>query len=148
MNAYKILYPTDFSPMSLTALDVATSLARERAATLVIAHVEEPPLAYAGLEFDFRPEAPRDEILRVLKEIVPTNISVPFEHRLIAGVPAPAIIDLAQREGIDLIVMATHGRAGLRRVLMGSVAEEVVRKAKCPVLTVKPAAATVAPAPV
>ena len=148
MTAHKIQYPTDFSAMSLTALEAATSLAREWGATLVIVHVEEPPLDYAGVEFDYRPEAPRDEILAMLKEIVPADISVPFENRLIAGLPAPAIVDMAQRENIGLIVMATHGRTGLRRVLMGSVAEEVVRMAKCPVLTVKPAAATVAPAPV
>lgn len=148
MNARKILYPTDFSAMSLTALEVATALARERDASLMIVHVEEPPLGYAGVEFDYRPEAPRDEMLAMLKEIVPTDISVPFEHRLIAGLPAPAIVEMAERENVDLIVMATHGRTGLTRVLLGSVAEEVVRTAKCPVLTVKPAAATVAPAPV
>jgi nucleotide-binding universal stress UspA family protein len=62
------------------------------------------------------------------------------------GSPATAIIEMAEREDVELIVMATHGRTGLLRVLMGSVAEEVVRKAKCPVLTVKPAA--VAPAKV
>ena len=147
MAAHKILYPTDFSAMSLTALEAATSLARERGATLVIVHVEEPPLDYAGVDFDYRPEAARDEILGKLKRLVPTDVSVLVEHRLIAGVPAPTIVEMAQRENVDLIVMATHGRTGLRRVLMGSVAEEVVRTAKCPVLTVKPAAATVAPAP-
>ena len=141
MNARKILYATDFSTTSNAALELATSLAREQGATLLIAHVEEPPAAYGGVAFDFRPEEPREEILRMLNEVVPTDISVPFEHRLIMGLPAPAILGLAQQENVDLIVLATHGRTGLARVVMGSVAEEVVRKATCPVLTIKPAAA-------
>jgi len=143
MNASKILYATDFSAMSDVALELATSLAREQGATLLIAHVEESPVSYGGVEFDYRPEEPREETLQMLKEVIPTDISVPFEHRLILGLPAPAILDLAQREHVDLIVLATHGRTGLARVVMGSVAEEVVRKAKCPVLTVKSAAAAV-----
>jgi universal stress protein A len=144
MNARKILYATDFSPMSDTALELATSLAREQGATLLIVHVEEPPAAYGGVAFDYRPEDPREEVLRMLKEVVPTDISVCFEHRLIVGLPAPAILDLARRENVDLIVLATHGRTGVARVVMGSVAEEVVRKSKCPVLTIKPTAAAVA----
>ena len=96
------------------------------------------------MAFDYRREEPREKILRTLKEVIPTDTRVSFEHRLIAGVPGPAIVELAQQENVDLIVMATHGRTGLTRTLMGSVAEEVVRKAKCPVLTIKPAAQTVA----
>ena len=143
MNPMKILFPTDFSDASDAALDLATSLARERGATLLIAHVDESPVSYGGVEFDYRPEAPREETLRMLEEVVPTDISVPFEDRLIVGLPGPAIVELAKRENVDLIVIATHGRTGLARVVMGSVAEEVVRKAKCTVLTVKPAAAAV-----
>jgi len=140
MNASKVLFATDFAT-SEAALEVATSLARAAGATLLIVHVEEPPLAYGGIAFDYRPDEPREETLRTLKEVVPTDISVPFEHRLIAGLPAPAILELARREKVDLIVLATHGRSGLSSMVMGSVAEEVVRKAKCPVLTVKSAAA-------
>jgi nucleotide-binding universal stress UspA family protein len=62
---------------------------------------------------------------------------VPVERRLLAGDPADAIIRLAESENIDLIVMGTHGRRGLSRLLMGSGAEAVVRAAPCPVLTVK-----------
>jgi nucleotide-binding universal stress UspA family protein len=76
----------------------------------------------------------------MLSEIVPADASVGFEHRLVIGSPATAIVYLAEKEKVELIVMPTHGRTGLMRVLMGSVAEEVVRKAKCPVLTVKAAA--------
>jgi len=147
MIAPKILYPTDFSTTGQTALEMATSLARDRGATLVIMHVEEPPMAYGGGELYYGIDEPnREELKRMLSEVLPSDPSVPCEHRLMIGSPARAIIELAEREEVELIVMATHGRTGLLRVLMGSVAEEVVRKAKCPVLTVKPA--TVAPAKV
>jgi nucleotide-binding universal stress UspA family protein len=76
----------------------------------------------------------------MLSEVVPTDTTVSYEHRLIVGSPATAIVFLAEKENVDMIVMPTHGRTGLSRLLMGSVAEEVVRKAKCPVLTVKSAA--------
>jgi len=145
MNALKILYPTDFSTTGQTALEMATSLARDRGATLIIMHVEEPPMAYGGGELYYGIEEPdREELKRMLADVVPTDPAVPCEHRLMIGSPATAIIELAEREEAELIVMATHGRTGLLRVLMGSVAEEVVRKAKCPVLTVKPASAVAA----
>jgi universal stress protein A len=147
MNASKILCPTDFSTIGQTALEMATSLARDRGATLVIMHVEEPPMAYGGGELYYGIEEPnREELKRMLSEVVPADPAVPYEHRLMIGSPATAIVEMAQRENVNLIVMPTHGRTGLMRLLMGSVAEEVVRKAKCPVLTVKPAAANVAKA--
>jgi len=142
MNAAKILFPTDFSTAGHTALEMATSLARDRGATLVIMHVEEPPMAYGGGELYYGMDEPdREELKRMLGEVVPTNPAVAYEHHLMIGSPATAILDMADREHVDLIVMATHGRTGLFRMLMGSVAEEVVRKAKCPVLTVKGATA-------
>jgi nucleotide-binding universal stress UspA family protein len=141
MNAPKILYPTDFSTMGQAALDMATSLARDRGAKLLIVHVEEPPMAYGGGELYYGIEEPdRKELQRMLSEVVPIDASVGYEHRLLLGSPASAIVHLAEKEGVDMIVMPTHGRTGLSRLLMGSVAEEVVRKAKCPVLTVKAAA--------
>ena len=147
MNAPKILCPTDFSTTGQTALEMATSLARDRGATLVIMHVEEPPMAYGGGELYYGIEEPnREELKRMLSEVVPADPAVPYEHRLMIGSPATAIVDMAQRENVNLIVMPTHGRTGLTRLLMGSVAEEVVRKAKCPVLTVKPAAVALAKA--
>ena len=146
MNALRILYPTDFSTTGRTALEMATSLARDRGATLLIVHVEEPPTAYGGGEFYYGLDEPnREELQRMLAEMVPTNPAVKCEHRLIMGAPASSIVHVAEKEGVELIVMPTHGRRGLTRLLMGSIAEEVVRKAKCPVLTVKnavPAKAT------
>jgi nucleotide-binding universal stress UspA family protein len=141
MNAGKILVPTDFSSLGRTALETATALAKERGAKLLIAHVEEPPLAYGGGELYYGIEEPdRNELQRMLTEVVPTDPAVGYEHRLMMGSPAGAIVHLAEKEGVDMIVMPTHGRTGVLRLLMGSVAEEVVRKAKCPVLTVKAAA--------
>ncbi len=138
MNANKILYPTDFSTAGHTALEMATSLARDRGATLVIMHVEEPPMAYGGGELYYGIDEPdKEELKRMLSEVVPTDSAVAYEHRLMIGSPAQAILEMAERENADLIVMATHGRTGLFRMLMGSIAEEVVRKAQCPVLTVK-----------
>jgi nucleotide-binding universal stress UspA family protein len=141
MNAHNILFPTDFSTLGQTALEMATSLARDRGAKLLIVHVEEPPMAYGGCEFYNGLDEPnREELQRMLSKVVPTDLSVGYEHRLMIGTPAGAIVHMAEKEGVDMIVMPTHGRTGLLRMLMGSVAEEVVRKAKCPVLTVKAAA--------
>jgi nucleotide-binding universal stress UspA family protein len=117
---------------------MATSLARDCGAKLLIAHVEEPPIAYGGGEFYYGIEEPdREQLKKMLSEVVPADPSVAYEHKLLIGSPATAIVYLAEKENVELIVMPTHGRTGLMRALMGSVAEEVVRKAKCPVLTVK-----------
>jgi nucleotide-binding universal stress UspA family protein len=138
MNAKKILFPTDFSHTGDSALELATSLARDSGATLLIVHVEESPNVYAGGEFYYGiPNPPTDELRRMLEEVKPTDPGVPYEHRLMTGDPAATIVRLAADEGADLIVMGTHGRTGFLRMVMGSVAEAIVRRAKCPVLTYK-----------
>jgi nucleotide-binding universal stress UspA family protein len=73
----------------------------------------------------------------MLQAVVPTQPNVPYEHRLVTGDPAAEIVRVADDEHVDMIVLGSHGRSGLRRLLMGSVAEVVVRKAPCPVLTFK-----------
>ena len=139
MHADKILFPTDFSPASEDALRWATSLARDSGATLSIIHVEEPPMAYGGGELyvALDDDETKAELRRLLTNVVPTDHNVPYEHRLLVGDPATAIVEDAEKENADLIVMGTHGRTGLSRLLMGSVAEAVVRRSKCPVLTIK-----------
>lgn len=138
MTTRKIVYPTDFSTAGQTALEMATSLARDRGAMLVIVHVEEPPMAYGGGELYYGVQEPdRTELEKMLRAVVPTDPAVPYEHRLAIGGPAEGILHAAENANAEMIVMSTHGRTGLTRMLMGSVAEEVVRKAKCPVLTVK-----------
>lgn len=138
MKATKILVPTDFSHTGDSALALATVLARDTGAKLLIVHVEEPPVAYGGGEMYYGvPEPAYEEIERMLHKVVPTDPNVPCEHRMITGDPASAIVRLAEDEHVDLVVMGTHGRTGLSRLLMGSVAEAVVRRAPCPVLTYK-----------
>ena len=126
--------------MGHAALELATTLARERGAKLMIVHVEEPPVAYGAGDLYYGIEEPnREQLQKMLTEVLPTDPAVGYEHQLVIGSPATAIVYLAERENVSMIVMPTHGRSGLTRMLMGSVAEEVVRKAKCPVLTVKAA---------
>ncbi len=138
MNVSKILFPTDFSHSGDAALGMATSLARDSGAKLLIVHIEEPPVAYGGGEMYYgMPEPATEDLKRMLEEIVPPDPQVPYEHHLITGAPADAIVRLAETENVDLIVMGTHGRTGLSRLVMGSVAEAVVRRAPCPVLTYK-----------
>ena len=139
MKANKILVPVDFSEGSDLALDWATVLARDTGATLLLVHVEAIPLTDAGGgEFIYAvPEPPTQELAERLEKVLPKDPQVPFLHRMLTGDPARSILRTAESEDVDLIVMGTHGRRGLSRLLMGSVAEEVVRKAPCPVLTVK-----------
>jgi nucleotide-binding universal stress UspA family protein len=134
----KILFPTDFSPASDAVLRHATALARGNNATLLIVHVEEPPLAYGSGELfygvsDFSTES----LQKMLDSVVPPDPTVPVVRRLVMGDPAAEIPRVAKEENVDLIVMGTHGRTGLLRLLMGSVAELVVRRAPCAVLTVR-----------
>jgi universal stress protein A len=141
MNAKKILFPTDYSHLSDSALRYATTLAKESGGSLIIAHVEEPPIAYGGGEMYYGiPDPDRAEVRRMLEAVKPTDAAVPYVHRLVMGNPADEIVRLAEEENVDLIVMATHGRTGLSRAFMGSVAELVVRRARCPVFTLKPGA--------
>lgn len=138
MKAKKILFPTDFSHTGDAALALATSLARDTGATLLIVHAEEPPTAYGGGELYYGiPEPATDDLQAMLKQVKPTDPAVPYEHHLITGDPAHAVVRLANEEQVDMIVIGTHGRTGLARILMGSVAEAIVRRAECPVLTYK-----------
>ena len=138
MQVKKILFPSDFSTTSDAAIRFATSLARDAGASLLIVHVEEPPAAYGGGEMYYGiPNPDNSELIKMLEGVLPTDETVPYEHRLVTGDPATEIVRLAEDEKIDLIVLSTHGRTGLKRLLMGSVAEAVVRRAPCPVLTFK-----------
>jgi len=150
-----ILVAVDFSPSSLYALQVARQLARSCAARLLLLHVQEPiacadPMLRDTSRMDiFRLTAleavppaldavPRwDTRLVALQNELAEDASVRVETRLGSGSAAAQIIDVAFDEKTDLIVMGTHGRTGLGRWLMGSVAETVVRHARCPVLTLR-----------
>jgi hypothetical protein len=107
-----------------------------------VLHVlERPVLTYSGVMTAPPPPPPsreqRQALQKQLHEIKPSDTTIPVEHLLEEGDPTTAILQVAQERRCDLIVMGTHGRTGLGRLLMGSVAEQSVRKAPCPVLTVK-----------
>jgi nucleotide-binding universal stress UspA family protein len=130
-----ILVPTDFSTASDAALPHAEVLAKQKSASLLILHVEEPPLAYGGGELYYGlPEPSSERILKMLEDVKPSDPSIPCTHRLTMGDPAGEIVRIAAEEGAEMIVLGTHGRTGVTRLLMGSVAEAIVRRAPCPVL--------------
>lgn len=142
MYVNKILCPTDFSPSTEAALKYASMLAVEAGATLIIAHVDEyrdasAALGEAALMYVDPRDVDRSEVRQKLHALRPTNPHVVYEHRYLEGGPIHEIVAFAEREYVDLIVMGSHGRTGLARLLMGSVAEGVARRAPCPVLIVK-----------
>jgi nucleotide-binding universal stress UspA family protein len=136
-----ILHPTDFSACSQGALHLACSLARDHRAHLVVLHVTSvPDLAYTGYGAPGTPMLADEYIARAkddLAKLPLPNARLPVERRLEEGDPAAEIIRVAAEAGADLIVMGTHGQTGLPHLLMGSVAEQVVRQASCPVLTLR-----------
>lgn len=139
----RILVPIDFSECCRKALEYALPLARQFGAQLTLLHVM-PANYFVGSEFgpvDFPvPEAEwRENSSRELRALAERTIAeaVPTETQVRQGQPAHEIAACAQELGIDLIVLSTHGRTGLRHVLVGSVAENVVRYASCPVLVVR-----------
>jgi len=134
-----VLHPTDFSRRADYAFQLACSFARDRGARLIVLHAAEPPMtAYGGV---MTPPPPPQEYRREaeeqLRQFQAPGAEVRIERRLEEGAPAEEILRVAKEVNCDLIVMGTHGRTGLGRLLMGSVAEQVVRKAPCPVVTVK-----------
>ena len=140
MQAKNILVATDFSEASDAALQLATSIARETGAVIQIVHVLKPHTLYrVDSKYGEVPPFPKlDELQPVLEKIVPGDPDVSCRHWLISGdYIAKKILQLADETHAELIMMGTHGRTGISRVLMGSVAAEVVRHAECPVLTIK-----------
>ena len=130
----KILYPTDFSPYSNQAYFHAVALAESHGASLTILYVY--PGGFGAPETAGDSED-RSYWQEQLEQIRPVNEHILTHHVLLEGDPAGEIVDYARDASVDLIVMGTHGRSGLAHVLLGSVAEKVVRKAPCPVLTVR-----------
>lgn len=135
---HTILHPTDYSERAEYAFRLACALAKDHGARLVVLHVAIPPTIVYG-EGVVPPVPPdNDEHLWAKLEKVHSPIpNVVVERQLEQGEPIEEILRVAGDVHADMIVMGTHGRTGLRRLLMGSVAEQVVRKASCPVLTVK-----------
>lgn len=140
----KVLVPTDFSAPSATALAYAMALARRFGAALHVLHTVEEPLAqgWNGFGLPVLPEL-RSEVLaeaqRQLEAAVPRLERDRQATELVTcvGDPCREILRFAKERAVDLIVMGTHGRGGMAHLLLGSVAEKVVREAPCPVLTVR-----------
>jgi nucleotide-binding universal stress UspA family protein len=136
-----VLHATDFSPCSDFALQVAGALARDYGARLVILHVGSVPLQHLGGAQSVPPseaELGRDDLENQLRQRLVPNLTKGPEYRLeYAESASDEILRIADEIRCDLIVLGTHGRTGVSRLLMGSVAEQIVRRAKCPVLTVR-----------
>ena len=146
-----ILHATDFSPHANCALRLACALARDYEAGLILLHVR-PTQAIAFGEFGAVPPEtpePSEFVREKLRHLLPAHFTGRVECFVRDGEPAEEIIAAAQQSHCDLVVLGTHGRTGLGRFLLGSVAEAVLRKCPCPVLTVKQplAEAVAAPAP-
>jgi nucleotide-binding universal stress UspA family protein len=142
-----ILHPTDFSERSDYAFRLACALARDHGSRLIVVHVAGPVVtAYGDMIVTEPIEATFKELKSKLLAIQGPDALL-VEHRLEEGEPATQILEVARDCRCDLIVMGTHGRRGLNRLLMGSVAEQVMRKAPCPVVTVKTPFPEVCPAP-
>jgi nucleotide-binding universal stress UspA family protein len=135
----RILFATDFSEASETALGAAASIARDNQATLLVLHVSQTEDYPVGESVDEDPQPPEDEI-KQLKAIVRRIKNVNCEYKWVhcdGSYEAETIVDTADKEHADMIVVGTHGRQGLSHLLAGSVAERVIREAKCPVLAVR-----------
>jgi nucleotide-binding universal stress UspA family protein len=141
----RILVPTDFSVTSHEAFEYAKTLADRFDASIHLAHAFQDPFTggpfaemYAPLPVDLRDKL-RADIERRLAEWLPPADRTRFRGttEIAYGPPAKAIVEYARTLNPDLIVMGTHGRSGVPHLLLGSVAERVVREAPCPVLTVR-----------
>lgn len=141
----KILFPTDFSEHSKHAFTYALSFAKEYGARLYMLHVIEDVQYLANAYMFDVPMMPsfadmeqnRQKEMEEFIEREVTDPSISVEKVIKHGRPFVEIIQVAREENVDLIVIATHGRGGLEHVLFGSTAEKVVRKAPCPVLSIR-----------
>jgi nucleotide-binding universal stress UspA family protein len=134
INIQRILYPTDFSSYSNQAYFHAVALAENHGASLTILFVYAPG---SGIQESHGGRADRSYWQHQLEQIRPVDARIRVQHVFLEGDPATEIVHYAEDALIDLIVMGTHGRSGLERLLMGSVAEKVMREAPCSVLVVK-----------
>ena len=143
-----ILHPTDFSKASKASLGVARSLARDLGARLVVLHVIPLEIYLEGrmaAEIDSADDRHSLDVIR--DRLNGPDLKHPVETWLRRGRVAEEILGVAEDVACDLIVMGTHGRTGLGRLLMGNVAESVVPKADCAVLVVKASRDEAVPAP-
>jgi nucleotide-binding universal stress UspA family protein len=145
IDLHRILVPTDFSKHSHNALNYASAFAEKFGAELFLLHVVQDLALFIPEAVSVAPPAVppieqmtaavREELDRLVRDNDLGRLTVHCDVR--EGTPFYEIIQYAKEANIDLIIMGTHGRSGLAHVLLGSVSERVVRKAPCPVLTVR-----------
>lgn len=140
----EVVVPTDFSEFSLRGLDYAVEIAQKFGSSLRLVYVIEPVLqaadvSWTSVDFEQMNKAHREsaeqQIAKLAEDRVPPGVEAHTD--ILFGKPFMEIVRYATEHNADLIVMATHGRGAISHILMGSTAEKVVRKAPCPVLTVK-----------
>lgn len=143
INIKNILCPVDYSVYSEKALNYAIELAERYGAKLYLIHVldirvydmNDPELYSTAMIDEETMEKMKERLSKCVREDAKSKI--PVEALIIQGVPFVEIIKAAKEYKVDLIVIGTHGRTGISHAIMGSVAEKVVRKSPCPVLTVR-----------
>jgi nucleotide-binding universal stress UspA family protein len=136
-----ILLATDFSELATNAFHAAHALARDRGARLILLYVKQPQETVEG-EFGMPPPEPEpsdEEILADLEALLPEGSPVQADAMVAHGMAAEEVVRVARETHCDLIVMGTHGRRWLSRLLHGSVGDQVTRSAPCPVLALRSA---------
>ena len=143
IDLHKILVPIDFSDHSKKALQYAIPFAEQFEASIDLLYVVEPAVYPADFSFGQIGMPNVENELRVkgeqeLHELITNEVKerVPAQALVKVGLPFVEVISYAKDEGIDLIIVATHGHTGVEHILFGSTAEKIVRKAPCPVLSV------------
>lgn len=138
----KILCPIDYSDCSINALGYAVKMAIRDSARLYLIYVNEHVFDYGGLKFSPEKDLDPDTVVRMKKKLmdrIPEDIReyIRVETLITMGIPVNEIIKVAKRKKVDIIVMGTHGRNGIAHMVIGSVAEEVIRISPCPVLCIR-----------
>ncbi|HUN59242.1 MAG TPA: universal stress protein [Candidatus Binataceae bacterium] len=137
----KIACALDFDDYATATLRVAAAIAKESNALLCILHIARIPAQDMDVPVPFPPNPWWERVARTrLEELVRQSLigDVQIEISVVSGLPDLDIVRVAARLGVDLIIMATHGRSGFGHLIFGSVAEHVIREAACPVLTLRP----------
>ncbi|GBE37109.1 stress response protein NhaX [bacterium BMS3Bbin07] len=144
MEIKKILFPTDFMEGTVQAIPYAVDLAKKYGARLYIIHVIHEVTRATGL---YVPHIAVDELYKSMQAEAEKEITRVYleelrgfgdvEYKVLTGIPYEEIINFAENNAMNMIVMGTHGRKGLDRLFFGSTAEKVVKGAHCPVLTVR-----------
>ncbi len=136
----KVLCPIDFSDHSLAALNLALKVTQQNDAKLYLLNVAPVPAGAAGFQpvpmdaYPFHEEDRHEELAELARERIPAGVR--YETLVISGDPAARVLETVRGLAADLIVMGTHGHRGLTRLVLGSVAERVVRESPVPVLSV------------